>query len=92
MELFGFIVSTVLLLGNVALYTESLSICDRVPIHTTSSKEKGDGGFSIQIKGLPVDGRYLPGETYSGRSCCLVMHTYMCNGNIHITAKTYCHK
>lgn len=62
----GFVITVIFLLWNVILTKGQVSVCNRVPIHTTTSKEKGDGGFSILVKGLPAEGRYLPGETYSG--------------------------
>lgn len=63
---FRILVTVIFILCNI-LHTNGQSrICDRVPIHTTAAKTKGDGGFSILVKGLPVDGRYIPGETYSG--------------------------
>ena len=41
-------------------------ICQREPRHTTAKRTPGDDGFSIQVKGLPAQGIYRPGETYSG--------------------------
>ena len=43
-----------------------LSICERTPIHTTALQKKGDNGFSIRILDLPKNGKYIPGETYTG--------------------------
>lgn len=44
---------------------KQLSICERLPIHTTAPRTPGDNGYSILIKGLPYSGIYKPGETYS---------------------------
>ena len=44
-----------------------LSICERTPIHTTALQKPGDNGFSIRILDLPKNGKYVPGETYTGR-------------------------
>lgn len=49
----------------VISWGKKLSICERLPIHTTAPRSPGDGGFSILVKGLPYSGRYIPGETYT---------------------------
>lgn len=46
---------------------QCFSICERTPIHTTALKKSGDNGFSIRILDLPPNGKYIPGETYTGR-------------------------
>ena len=54
------------LLNLVVVLGKKLSLCDRVPIHTTAPRTAGDHGFTIYVKGLPAEGKYTPGQTYSG--------------------------
>ena len=68
----GFILGVVYLLSVLltarAAKSYAKAICERRPIHTTAQQTKGNNGFRIYVEGVPTEGKYRPGASYTGES------------------------
>ncbi|XP_041350628.1 spondin-1-like [Gigantopelta aegis] len=53
------------LLSARAAKSYAKAICERHPIHTTAQQTKGNNGFRIYIEGVPTEGKYRAGESYT---------------------------
>ena len=80
----GFILGVVYLLSVLltarAAKSYAKAICERRPIHTTAQQTKGNNGFRIYVEGVPTEGKYRPGASYTGESrssgaCCVSYST-----------------